>query len=664
VDSFKQVSDNLVLVKKRYGSEMIYQPRKLKSILLDLNPESQRDINILINVISQKEIVKSIQENKNINFDYVVNRIINDTGLSKSVSQQVSLVIFKYFDIEVDISEIKDNENIKLSEDYVKEIDFSNIQNPDAISLIKRAYIFLEDSDWSKADEYFERILDLDPECAEAYLGKLLSVLHVCAIDELKNCPNSFENSNYYKKVLRFGDEKLRTNLKDIIDYINFRNENERKNSIYKNACDILADAKTDEDLDKAIKLFNSIVGYKDTESKIQQCNTSKKELIYLKACSIISTSIHIREIENAISLLKGIIDYKDSREKIDYANERKRKILIRNKQKEEEQRLQEEKLKIEREEKACLRTIAKKKRIKRILIVFIIFIIILIAILVAIKYTANEKINNYFKEQKFSEAYSYYLDNKVLLKKDTFNKIIENCVINNDFETLLNIDYELYRNTKSDEITSIAKDYIVEEQYEDYSKFVANKYKMDLGENWYFEGAIYKQYYLLSILPDDNKYKKEITELYNLLKSYGCDDSNYDSFVNSLSEYPNTFKNDIFEFCNIEPIGDYLVATMDFFSVDGFMPSRWTDSNGHYIETKENDELIFCYNDFEKIVLGSNLDNYYVFYFENGIYSVYERDDENHSNGIEIFKLKLLSKDKIEVYFYHDNNTYELSRR
>ena len=34
--------------------------------------------------------------------------------------------------------------------------------------LLKRAFIFLEDGDWNSADEYCEKVLDLDPECAQA----------------------------------------------------------------------------------------------------------------------------------------------------------------------------------------------------------------------------------------------------------------------------------------------------------------------------------------------------------------------------------------------------------------------------------------------------------------------------------------------------------------
>lgn len=42
-------------------------------------------------------------------------------------------------------------------------------------SLLKRAFMFLEDGDWESADKYCEKVLDIDPENAQAYLGKLLA---------------------------------------------------------------------------------------------------------------------------------------------------------------------------------------------------------------------------------------------------------------------------------------------------------------------------------------------------------------------------------------------------------------------------------------------------------------------------------------------------------
>ena len=46
---------------------------------------------------------------------------------------------------------------------------------PNVDSLLRRGMLFLEDSDWENANAYFDKVLDIAPECAAAYLGKFLA---------------------------------------------------------------------------------------------------------------------------------------------------------------------------------------------------------------------------------------------------------------------------------------------------------------------------------------------------------------------------------------------------------------------------------------------------------------------------------------------------------
>ena len=102
-------------------------------------------------------------------------------------------------------------------------------------SLLKRAFIFLEDGDFDKADDYCEKVLDIEPENALAYLGKLMVEQRVRKREELadgrryltsvKNSENTFETSSNFQKIIRFGDKKLVSeidgylnNLKEYID--------------------------------------------------------------------------------------------------------------------------------------------------------------------------------------------------------------------------------------------------------------------------------------------------------------------------------------------------------------------------------------------------------------------------------------------------------------
>lgn len=68
-------------------------------------------------------------------------------------------------------------------------------------ALLKRGYMSLEDEEWSKADDFFEDVLNHDAECAEAYLGKWLSKTQSKNVDELiKNIAKRYSSTNMVTK--------------------------------------------------------------------------------------------------------------------------------------------------------------------------------------------------------------------------------------------------------------------------------------------------------------------------------------------------------------------------------------------------------------------------------------------------------------------------------
>ena len=150
--------------------------------------------------------------------------------------------------------------------------------NTNLAPLLKRAFMFLEDGDWNSANEYCEKVLDQDPENAQAYLGKLMAELNVPKQEQLKNQETPFDDYNNYQKVIRFADDKLKTVLIGYIEHINTRNESERLEDIYTQATNIMRHAKSSNDFDHATELFTSISEYKDAAHHIQNCRQKAEE--------------------------------------------------------------------------------------------------------------------------------------------------------------------------------------------------------------------------------------------------------------------------------------------------------------------------------------------------------------------------------------------------
>lgn len=198
--------------------------------------------------------------------------------------------------------------------------------NANTAPLLKRAFMFLEDGDWNSANEYCEKVLDIDPENPSAYLGKLLSELRVRKQESLKDCAEPFDHSNNYQKAVRFADEKLKAALTGYIEHINTRNENTRLDGIYTRAKNAMSAANTESAYKEAAHLFESIDEYQDSAVLAQSCyekaEIARKDTILSEGKSKMSGEI-ISNYESAIKLFETISGWKDADEKI-YACQKK----------------------------------------------------------------------------------------------------------------------------------------------------------------------------------------------------------------------------------------------------------------------------------------------------------------------------------------------------
>lgn len=231
--------------------------------------------------------------------------------------------------------------------------------------LLKRAFIFLEDGDWSSADEYCEKVLDLDPECAQAYLGKLMAKLRVRKVDDLANCEQPFDGKDNYRKVMRFGGETLRDTLEGYITKINDRNENARLAGIYNDAANAMSRADSEDAYRSAADRFKSIPGFKDANALAESCldkaEICRKDAIYSVAISK-TTEDSVESCEEAIRMFQSILGWKDSDEQICACQKRIEEI----KAKEKAERLEAER---KAEERRIAANKARRERRKAFVI-------------------------------------------------------------------------------------------------------------------------------------------------------------------------------------------------------------------------------------------------------------------------------------------------------
>ena len=192
-------------------------------------------------------------------------------------------------DIVRGIKKVVDNDSSAQKKSVAKETVVMQNENGSVRALLDRGFMALEDGEWDKADGFFEQALNFDAKIAEAYLGKLMAELRVHKKEKLRNCKEPFYNSNNYQKAVRFGDDKLIADLEGYIKHINERNENNRLTDAYTSAINAMYSAETDgkekmyvesiSSYEGAIKLFESVSGWRDADEQIAVCKQKIEKL-------------------------------------------------------------------------------------------------------------------------------------------------------------------------------------------------------------------------------------------------------------------------------------------------------------------------------------------------------------------------------------------------
>ena len=300
----------------------------------------------------------------------------------------------------------------------------NNATSTNITPLLERAFLFLEDGKWQDANIYCEKVLDINPKNAEAYLGKLMAELRVRTRKQLADCEQPFDGSENYSKIIRFGDEKLENEMRGYIAHINERNENARLNAIYNRALKTRNSAITESTFKTAADTFKSISGFKDSDILAEQClekaEICRKDAIYASGKNQMSKD-NISGYESAIKTFESISGYKDVDEQI-YVCKKKIEYI---KAKQEADRLE---LARKAEEKKLAEEKAKRLKIKIIKIATpiiaacIVFIILLTTVFIPSgKYNAAKKLYNagkYSEAITAFEALNGYKDSKAQIDK------------------------------------------------------------------------------------------------------------------------------------------------------------------------------------------------------------------------------------------------------
>lgn len=143
------------------------------------------------------------------------------------------------------------------------------------LPLLKRSFMFLEDGEFNRADELLEEILNLDPENAKAYVGKLMVQYQIRVESDLIQVPTQLIGNTYYDKAYRFADEEY----KNILNDYNQKILNRQTEETYQSGHACLRSG----DYLSAARIFLTIPRYKDSDQLLHDSNLKYFNDMYVR---------------------------------------------------------------------------------------------------------------------------------------------------------------------------------------------------------------------------------------------------------------------------------------------------------------------------------------------------------------------------------------------
>lgn len=198
-----------------------------------------------------------------------------------------------------------------LDKIFGRRSDSRKQRNADPV--LRRAYISLEAEDFPDAERICARLLENDPNSAEAYLIKLLAEYGLRSEEELDALKEDFSRSENYRMAMQLGSEGFRIRL---------REHNSR--SLYAKCAELVNAAETEKDYRAAAAEFRALNGFADSAERTAiaekradelhaESEEKRREGMYALSEKALRESTETAVLISAQKSLAALGDYKDS---------------------------------------------------------------------------------------------------------------------------------------------------------------------------------------------------------------------------------------------------------------------------------------------------------------------------------------------------------------
>ena len=161
---------------------------------------------------------------------------------------------------------------------------------------LERGYLSLEDGEFSRADMFFEKALNVNPYSSEAYFGKLMVELKARKQEDIILADKPLNTYKKKKKAVRFADQKLKVELLQYEEKVRYNLDLAYFNKLIL----IFNQLKNKVDSNNFKPSYDDVLySISDLIDKLKRINNIEKTVYYIKKCEELKKVV-FREKQNA----------------------------------------------------------------------------------------------------------------------------------------------------------------------------------------------------------------------------------------------------------------------------------------------------------------------------------------------------------------------------
>lgn len=157
-------------------------------------------------------------------------------------------------------------------------VSFDNTVSGEA-AILERGFLELKDKNFSSADSYFEKVLNINPHNPEAYFGKLMVEMKVTQQNQILASSKYLNEYSNFERAVRFANYQLKSTLlkyeKAVSDTIN----EQKYNALLNN----LSEIKESDSLEPISEEFKKLGNYKNANQYVKTIEEIENERISLQ---------------------------------------------------------------------------------------------------------------------------------------------------------------------------------------------------------------------------------------------------------------------------------------------------------------------------------------------------------------------------------------------